>query len=56
MKNFLDTDILVKDDINKMFDVNNNLNKVIHHFPGGPNVCDRKLNSMTIFLNNQKQI
>jgi len=42
-------------------DVNNNLNKdatnkVIHHFPGGPNVCDRKLNAMNIFLDKLKEI
>jgi hypothetical protein len=44
----------------KSYVVNNNNNihsdKIIHHFPGGPGVYQHKIDAMTIFLNNIKNI
>ena len=37
-------------------DYNINSNKVIHHFPGGPGIYENKINYMTIFLNNLKNL
>jgi lipopolysaccharide biosynthesis glycosyltransferase len=43
----------------KEFVVNNDYNshsdKVIHHFPGGPGLCIRKINCMTTFMNEIKE-
>lgn len=42
----------------KEFIVNNDTNihsdKVVHHFPGGPGIYDRKIDTMTIFLKSLK--
>lgn len=49
---------LYNNKILKSLVVNNDNNihsdKVIHHFPGGPGVCQHKIDAMTIFLNNIK--
>ena len=37
-------------------DDNIHSNKVIHHFPGGPGIYQHKIDTMTIFLNNIKNL
>ena len=49
---------LYNNKILKSLAVNNDKNihsdKVIHHFPGGPGLYERKIDTMTVFLNNLK--